>query len=221
MKVFVSHSSVDKWVARRIAEDLHGLGAEVFLDEKNIETGESIDASIQAHLKDSDELVMLLSPAALESPWVLIEIGGAKALGLRLVPILIHVGANQLPGPVGAYLARELNEIDVYYAEVKNRLTGARATSPKRRATTASRRRATPRAQTPSVGDRVKIAVPPSGPTTRLTDIGWMEEMAAYNDAVTTVTYVDRGERAARLAIDNEQWWWAFEWVVPYTAERA
>ena len=51
MKIFISHSSKDKWAARRISQDLNGLGAETFLDEKDIKTGESIDESIKKHLK--------------------------------------------------------------------------------------------------------------------------------------------------------------------------
>jgi TIR domain len=100
MKVFISHSSVDKWVARRISQDLQAMGIETFLDEKDIETGDSFDDSIQEQLRESDELLMLLSPAALQSTWVVMEIGGAKVLGKRLIPILLHVGVNEMPSPL-------------------------------------------------------------------------------------------------------------------------
>jgi len=100
MKVFISHSSRDKWVARRISQDLNAMGIETFLDEKDIETGASIDEVIGDHLKDCDDCLMLLSPSALNSHWVLIEIGGAKALGKRLIPVLLHVGANEIPAPL-------------------------------------------------------------------------------------------------------------------------
>ena len=58
VKVFISHSSADKWLARRIARDLEELGTQTFLDEKDIKTGESIDDSIQLHLKESDEVLI-------------------------------------------------------------------------------------------------------------------------------------------------------------------
>ena len=60
MKVFISHSSKDKWAARRIAEDLQSLGVETFLDEKDIRTGQSLDDSIKTHLKDSSDFLILL-----------------------------------------------------------------------------------------------------------------------------------------------------------------
>ena len=54
MKMFISHSSYDKWIARQISNLLEADGHTTFLDEKDIKTGESIDESIQNHLKDSD-----------------------------------------------------------------------------------------------------------------------------------------------------------------------
>lgn len=127
MKVFISHSSLDQWIARMIARDLEVRGIVTFLDEKDIETGESIDDSIQEHLRTCDEVLMLLSPAALESHWVLVEIGGAKALNKRLIPILVHVGPNELPQPIAKGLARDLNDVEKYFDEVEQR---ARLSSP-------------------------------------------------------------------------------------------
>lgn len=52
MKIFISHSSRDKWAARRISEDLISCGATTFLDEKDIRTGQSIDESVKKHIKE-------------------------------------------------------------------------------------------------------------------------------------------------------------------------
>src|ERR1700761_3166199 len=122
VKVFISHSSQDKWIARTLSRELETLGVTTFLDEKDISTGESIDDSIHENLQDCDEILMLLSPAALASHWVLLEIGGAKALGKLLIPILLHVGPNELPQPLAKGLARDLNDVDRYFAEVEQRL---------------------------------------------------------------------------------------------------
>jgi hypothetical protein len=124
MKVFISHSSLDQYVARTISSELERRGIETFLDAKDIETGDSLDDSIDGQLKDCDELLMLLSPAALKSHWVLLEVGGAKALNKRLIPILIHVGPNDLPPPLAKGLARDLNEIERYFDEVQARADG-------------------------------------------------------------------------------------------------
>src|SRR4051812_32880226 len=97
MKIFISHSSYDKWIARKISADLIKLGFETFLDEKDIKTGESIDQAIGQHLRDCDELLLLLSPQSKGSNWVFIEIGGAKALSKGVATILINLGANDVP----------------------------------------------------------------------------------------------------------------------------
>src|SRR5947209_19311991 len=110
MKIFISHSSKDKWAAREIAKQIGAMGATVFIDEKDIKTGESIDVAIRSHLTDSDHFLLLLSPASVKSEWVLLELGGALALGKTVVPILLYVGANEVPQAINLKLARDIND---------------------------------------------------------------------------------------------------------------
>lgn len=231
MKIFISHSSQDKWIARRISADLEGFGVTTFLDEKDIETGESIDASIQTHLSDCDEVLMLLSPAALGSDWVLIEIGGGKALRKRLIPVLLHVGPNDLPEALGDGLARDLNDIDKYYEEVKRRLTAqptskarsrkdpVRAKSEVQRAAlkrTIDARAISKQRRTFAEGDLAKI------PENRQRDfransgavITWNDEMDQHVGKIGFVTAVDESERMVKLDADS-RWWWAMDWLDP------
>jgi hypothetical protein len=206
MKVFISHSTRDKWIARKISKELEALGAATFLDEKDIETGESIDEAIGDHLKESDELLMLVSPAALTSHWVLIEVGGAKALGKRLVPILLHVSPNDLPAPLTMYLARDLNDIDRYYDEVRARLKGAapRAAPPERKV----RPRVVKRSF--KMGDRVLIA----RRGTKDVLPGWNDDMDHFVGKEATVT--GESERdTVRLDVDDGQWYWDLDWLEP------
>ena len=127
MKVFISHSAYDKWVARQMSRLLEGAGHTTFLDEKDIKTGDSIDTAIQRHLKDSEHLLILVSPASITSHWVFIELGGAKALGKRVVPILFHVGANEVPAAIAQLLARDINDFDRYVDELASNGAGKRA----------------------------------------------------------------------------------------------
>jgi TIR domain len=215
LKIFISHSSSDQWVARRIAHDLVELGATTFLDEKDFETGESIDDSIQAHLKDSDELLILLSPAALNSAWVLIEIGGAKALGLRLIPILMHVGANELPQPISMHLARELNAIDAYYEEVTARLSSSIVEHVPQAAPPLKREPDPVRQFTFKAGDRVRL-LPVAEHRADRPEVGWVRGMETYVDEVAEVTRDDPEQRMVQVDLDGMKFWWAFEWLVPY-----
>jgi TIR domain len=223
MKVFVSHSSADKWIARQIATELERRDIEAFLDEKDIKTGDSIDDAVHANLAECDELLMLLSPASLESPWVLIEIGGAKALGKRLVPILHHVGANELPAPLALGLARDLNDIERYYAEVvvRSRLPEAE------RQTSA----VIDQGDEPAVSSRLprkfaegaRVRLPqrvPSKTTARDgRDIGWSPHMEDLLGVETEVTEALEPAGIVRVDADNGHWLWLADWLTPIPAE--
>lgn len=210
MRVFISHSSKDKWAARRIAKDIEELGHEVFIDEKDIATGDSIDCSVLANLKSSDHFLVLLSPASLNSPWVLIELGGALALEKKIVPILLYVGANEVPQAIILKLARDINEIDKYYREL-----GGSPIPPKAAAKTAHKElRAQVQRPRFNVGDRVLIAR--NTPQTILrnegTNVSWTPEMNSYFNKLAEVTYVD-ADGDCQLDITADRFFWAPEWL--------
>jgi len=69
-RVFISHSSNDKAVARKLVADLRTLGHEPWLDEYAIRVGDSIPDRIEEGLQNADFVAVLLSPAAVQSGWV-------------------------------------------------------------------------------------------------------------------------------------------------------
>lgn len=229
MKIFVSHSSHDKWVARQISRLLEGEGHQTFLDEKDIKTGDSIDASIQTHLKDSDHLVLLISPASITSHWVFIELGGAKALGKRVVPILFHVGANEIPSSISQLLARDINDFDRYLAEIKSPVTtplgsdaashASAETKPSR--STAKRAVKIRHSPTPNslnvqyrVGDRVRIAnVEHLTSEDKAKEPVWVPAMDKYSGVETKVTEVGLFDPIVQVAADNGDFWWSDSWI--------
>lgn len=218
MRIFISHSKQDRWVAKRISEDLEGLELQTFLDEKDIETGGSIPQEIQENLERCDEALLLLSPMALQSEWVLIEIGGAKALRKRLVPILIHVGANDLPDVVRFDLARDLNEIDVYYEEVIRRADSMQAGhsvegADGQRSPTVAAVVSPPTFQ---VEDVVRVPEQPQ-PVAELPNgmiLSWNDRMTPYAGKRGIITHVNPNQ-AVRLDVDGGRWWWAQDWLEP------
>ena len=229
MKIFISHSSHDKWVARQISRLLEADGHDTFLDEKDIKSGDPIDASIQLHLKDSDHLLIVLSPASIGSHWVFLEIGGAKALGKRVVPILLHVGANEIPAPISQLLARDINDFDKYLAEVSP--AGVRMAAKPAQSVGKLRRKAAPshrvlssggKARKPErqkprafrVGDRVRVVQ-----VERLTTADkaahpvWIDEMNKFSGVETHITEVLPGEGVVKIAADDGEWKWSAFWV--------
>jgi uncharacterized protein YodC (DUF2158 family) len=69
-RVFLSHTSADKPVVRRIAAALRTNGHEPWLDEEKILVGESIPAAIERGLREADFVVICLSKAAAERGWL-------------------------------------------------------------------------------------------------------------------------------------------------------
>src|SRR5437867_12476253 len=89
--VFVSHSSLDAWIARVLVEKIEALGAECWLDEKDLSGGDVIAAEIIRGINACDEAVILISPNSVKSQWVPFEIGGVRAQHKRVTPLLNNV----------------------------------------------------------------------------------------------------------------------------------
>lgn len=70
VKVFLSHSSADKSLARRLARDLQAANAEVWLDQWQIGVGEAFEQRIQQGLDETDFVLVLLTQASIASEWV-------------------------------------------------------------------------------------------------------------------------------------------------------
>ena len=71
--VFLSHSSTDKPIARRIRDELEAEGLQVWLDEVEIRVGHSIPNKLASGLDSADVLCLLVSKEALASKWVMRE----------------------------------------------------------------------------------------------------------------------------------------------------
>jgi hypothetical protein len=93
-RVFISYASSDKPSARFIADALRQSGISTWFDEWEIRVGDSFVKRIEAAAKSSDYILLLLSPAAVDSYWVQTEINSAlsrelKERAIRLVPVVV------------------------------------------------------------------------------------------------------------------------------------
>ena len=59
-RVFVSHSSEDEPFVRKLTEALNGHNLNVWLDEKELQVGDSVVAGVSQGLKNADYLVAVL-----------------------------------------------------------------------------------------------------------------------------------------------------------------
>jgi hypothetical protein len=129
--VFVSHSGADTWVAKQIAREIAACGAVPFLDEAQIDVGADFEEDILAFLEKADELVVLITPWALERPYVWAELGAAWGRRIPIVGLLQGLSAAELQSRPGVPILLKkrdllpLNEIDVYLGQLRGRVRGS------------------------------------------------------------------------------------------------
>jgi hypothetical protein len=74
LKIFISHSSFDKEFAHKLSIDLKKRGIAVWYDSWEMKVGESLTQKIQAGIKESSFLAVILSPNSVNSNWVKVEL---------------------------------------------------------------------------------------------------------------------------------------------------
>ena len=126
--VFVSPSGPDTWVAKQIAREIEARGATPFLDEGQVDAGADFEEDILDFLQRAHELVVLLTPWALERPYVWAEIGAAWGRRIPIVALLLGITAAELqvrPGIPVLLKKRdllELNDIEAYLKQLAARV---------------------------------------------------------------------------------------------------
>jgi hypothetical protein len=94
--LFVSHSSVDRDEAKRVAERLRAEGfAALFLDfdpADGIPAGRDWERELYAQLRKTDGVVFLASAASVASQWCFTEVGLARSLGKPVFPLRLNAG---------------------------------------------------------------------------------------------------------------------------------
>jgi hypothetical protein len=99
--LFLCHSSSDKEFARKLAIGLAGNGLKVWIDEAEIQVGDSLLSKIESGILGAKYLVVLLSRASVQSRWCQEELRMALARqisgrDITVLPVLIE--ACEVPG---------------------------------------------------------------------------------------------------------------------------
>jgi hypothetical protein len=116
------------WVAKQIAREISTCGARPFLDEAEIDIGADFEEDILAFLEKAHELVVLLTPWALDRPYVWAELGAAWGRRIPIIGLLHGLTAGELQSrrEVPILLKKRdllaLNDIDTYFNQLKNRV---------------------------------------------------------------------------------------------------
>ena len=93
--IFLSHSHTDKPFARRLAKDLADLGIRVWIDEAEIQVGDSLIEKIREGIDAVDYVGVVLSKISVASEWVKKEVDIAmnqeiKGKRVKVLPLLVE-----------------------------------------------------------------------------------------------------------------------------------
>ncbi len=86
-RTFISYSSKDAGFATEIAKQLRADGHAIWFDKLDIAAGEAWDREIEKGLKESDRLIVILSPDSVASENVMDEVSYAIDEGQELIPL--------------------------------------------------------------------------------------------------------------------------------------
>src|SRR5438477_12445656 len=113
-QVFVSHATADKWLATTLCEKIETIGATTFRDDRDIHGGDDIPEEIRRQIKQSKEVLVLLTPESVRRKWVTLEVGAAWGWSkrLRIVLVLNHVSVDPIPDMIKNKKAIPLNDFD-------------------------------------------------------------------------------------------------------------
>lgn len=89
MSAFISHSSANAALARRVEQTLAQHGIEAWLDSSDIRVGTMLRAELQQAIGGAQALVLLWSGPAARSRWVAAELLTAYHLGRFVVPCVL------------------------------------------------------------------------------------------------------------------------------------
>jgi len=120
--IFLSHTHADKSFARRLAVDLKVAGARVWIDEAEIQVGDSLIEKICEGIDGMDYLGVILSPDSVNSPWVRREVDIAmnqeiEGKTVRVLPLLYK--NCDLPGFLKGKLYADFTQIENYETALK------------------------------------------------------------------------------------------------------
>jgi TIR domain len=99
--IFLSHNKADKEFVGKIYEDLTSYAIRVWLDEAEIEPGDSLIGKIEEAIDTMDYLGIMLSPNSVSSSWVREEVRMAmheQIRGKKIKVIPISIKNCELPG---------------------------------------------------------------------------------------------------------------------------
>jgi len=123
--IFMSHSSKDKFFVRSLAEHLRKYGIKVWLDEAEINIGDSLTEKIGEAIESTDYVGVVLSHNSINSEWVQRELQIAlqkEIKGKKVVVLPILIEAVEIPPFLKDKLYADFTSTDKFENELSKLL---------------------------------------------------------------------------------------------------
>lgn len=114
---FISYSSTDEPIARRVRAMLVNQGVSVFMAAISLNPGDRWSEEIKRELLGSVLVIFLASAKAASSAYVQQELGIAMAAGKKIIPITWEMSPSDLPGWMKEIQALDLRGATIEDAE--------------------------------------------------------------------------------------------------------
>jgi len=123
-RVYISHSVKDSELAKDLTRRLAEAGVEVIPFVSEADTGSGLSAMILKRVRDSDEVIVLLTDNSADSSWVRYEIGAADSMDKLLTPVVVNEGVEQRVPMVGKRFVKYA-DLPKYISSLKRRAKAA------------------------------------------------------------------------------------------------
>ena len=108
-EVFLAYADENRSIAEQVRNSLRRDGLTIWTNTTDIHAGAEFHQVISQGIEEADNVVYLLSPAAVQSSWCQYELDYALSLNKRIIPLLVEpISADEMPAPL-----RNLQYIDL------------------------------------------------------------------------------------------------------------
>lgn len=124
-RVFISHSHQDNELGRDLARRLRDACLVPVVDFAAPLVSTDWKKTVHDQIRAADAMLILVTPAALKSAWMMAELGMAEGFELIILPVTAGVKPSDLPGPLQTYQVIPFDQVDRAINMLSERLTTA------------------------------------------------------------------------------------------------
>jgi len=95
--IFLSYSHLDSNIASELREKFLASGLSCFMAEKSLEVGNQWINQVREAIRESENILILITPRSIASKWVYMEVGAAWMENKKIIPLTQFVDISELP----------------------------------------------------------------------------------------------------------------------------